>query len=140
MSTPAIIGPVPPYSNVNIEPQNYQPSIFVISAITLGVTTLVTTSVNHNYVIGQEVRLIIPPANGSRQLNGQSGFVLSIPNSNQVNLSINSSQNVDKFIATTSPREQPQIASIGDLNNGSLNSNGSGSQITFVQGSFINIS
>lgn len=140
MSTPAIQGPVPPYSNVNIAPQNYQPSVFVISNIALGVTTTVTTTTNHNYVINQQVRLIITPANGSRQLNGQSGIVLSIPTSDQVELSINSSQNVDSFISTISPQEEPQIIAIGDLNNGSINSSGAKQQTIFVQGSFINVS
>ena len=55
MSTPAISGPIAPYSNVNINAQFYQPSLFIISAVTLGVTTTVTTTQNNNYVIGQEV-------------------------------------------------------------------------------------
>lgn len=140
MSTPAIQGPVPPYSNVNIAPQNYQPNVFVISAIMLGVTTTVTTTNDLNYTIGQTVRLIIPPENGCRQLNGISGNVISIPAANQVQIDINSSQNVDPFIATANPRENPQIVAIGDVNNGFINANGSKNQTTFIQGSFINVS
>ena len=52
--------PTPPYQNPPIEPQFYQPSAFVISAITLGPQTTITTTVNNNYVIGQLCRLIIP--------------------------------------------------------------------------------
>jgi hypothetical protein len=139
MSTPAIVGPVPPYSNVNINAQFYEPSAFFISAIALGITTTVTTTVNHNYLVGQEVRLIIPPTFGSRQLNERSGFVLSIPAANQVVLSINSSMNVDAF-QTSSAKTQPQILAIGDVNLGVTNVNGRSSTGTFIPGSFINIS
>jgi|SRR5271154_832903 len=138
MSTPAIQGPVPPYSNVNIAPQNYQPNAFFISAIALGITTIVTTTVNNNYVIGQQARLIIPPASGCRQLNGQQGVVLSLPAPNQIELIINSSQNVDPFVTSVDP-QQPQILAIGDINNGQTNVNGP-NVITYVSGAFINIS
>lgn len=139
MSTPAIRGPVPPFSNVNIAPQNYEPSRFAISAITLGVTTTVTTSVNHNYVIGQEVRLIIPPSFGSRQLNEVKGNVLSIPAANQVTTNINSSKNVDPFVSS-SATTVAQILAVGDVNTGAINTSGRSPTGTFIPGSFINIS
>ena len=82
--------PTSPYQNVPIHAEFYLPSRFVISNVTLGSTTLVTTGVNHNYVIGQVVRLIIPPSFGCRQLNERQGIVLSVPNPNQVVLAINS--------------------------------------------------
>ena len=134
-----IIGPIAPYSNVPIAPYNYQPSQFFISAVTLGTQTTVTTTVNNNYVIGQLVRLLIPPSFGCRQLNGQSAYVISIPNPNQVTLNLNSSANIDPFV-TGSGVEQAQIMAIGDVNYGQINSNGLSSQQTYVPGSFINIS
>jgi len=132
--------PIPPYQNVPIAAFNYLPSQFFISAITLGFTTLVTATANMNYVIGQEVRLIIPPKNGCRQLNGVSGYVLSLPNPNQVLLSINSSVNVDPFITSTSKIQQPQIVAIGNVNYGQTNANGINIDLTYIPGSFINIS
>lgn len=90
--------PTPAYSNVPIEPQFYQPSRFVISGITRGINTLVTTSVDHNYVIGQVIRLIIAPVYGSYQLNESQGYVISIPTSNSVVVSINS-VNASPFIS-----------------------------------------
>jgi hypothetical protein len=129
---------VPPYNNPPINPQYYAPNFFFISTIALGQTTLITATKNMNYAIGQLCRLIIPPSFGCRQLNEQQGFVLSIPNPNQVELSIDSSQNVDLFtssIATT----QPQILPVGDVNTGALNNNGNVTQ-TFIPGSFIDIS
>jgi len=97
--TGVISYPIPPYSNVPIEPQFYQPSRFVISAITRGQTTLITTSTDHNYVVGQAVRLLIPQLFGSFQLNEAQGLVLSIPSSTQVVLNIDSTR-ADAFIAS----------------------------------------
>lgn len=96
----AIVGPIAPESNPPINPQNYQPRNYFISAITLGQTTTVTTTANMDYVVGQAVRLIIPNGCGCRQLNETQGFVLSIPAANQIVVGINSSQNVDPFIST----------------------------------------
>lgn len=131
--------PIPPYSNLPINAQYYQPSRFVISAISLGVTTTVTTSQNHNYVIGQLIRLLIPPSFGSIQLNESESFVLSIPSANQIVLSINSSVNVNPFIAS-SATTQAQTVAIGDTNTGAINSTGISNVATAIPGSFINIS
>lgn len=133
----AIVGPIAPYSNVPIHANYYQPSVFFISQVDLGLTTTVTTVGNHNYTLGQQVRLLIPPGYGCRQLNEMQGYVLSLPAANQVIVSINSANNVDTFIAA-GLQNKPQILAIGNINSG-LN--------TFivnpppmVTGSFINIS
>lgn len=81
-------GPIPPYTNVAIEPRFYQPSRFVISDISFGATTTVTTTEDTNYAIGQEVRLLIPRPYGASQLNNHQGVVISIPAVNQVELLI----------------------------------------------------
>lgn len=130
--------PVPLYSNPPIEPQFYQPSRFVISAITLGATTTVTTTVDHNYVIGQLVRLLIPPSFGCRQLNERSGILLSIPSSTQMVLDIYSAGG-DAYIASSAPT-QAQTVSVGDYNSGVINTNGRSTTGTFIPGSFLNIS
>lgn len=133
-----ISSPVPAYANVPIEAQFYQPSRFVISNVTLGQTTIVTTSEDHNYVIGQEVRLIIPPSFGCYQLNGLSGLVLSIPAVNQVELNIYSAGG-NAYIASSSV-DKAQILAIGDINGGQISSTGRIKNITYIPGSFINIS
>lgn len=134
----AITGPIAPYNNVPIHAEYYKPSRFVISAITLGPTTIVTTTLNNNYVIGQEIRLLIPPTFGSRQLNGRTAYVISIPTPNQVELDI-FSLGVDAFVASTATT-QAQIIAIGDINSGHINKHGRTSQKTFVPGSFRDIS
>lgn len=136
---PPDIGPIAPERNPPIHPEYYQPHLFFIIAISLGVTTTITTSIPHDYVIGQMVRLLIPDTYGSRRLNEQQGIVISIPSSTQVTLNINS-QGVDPFISSPAfGPTRPQIAAIGDINMGQVN-NGRPNNLTFIPGSFINIS
>lgn len=135
---PLIFGPIAPESNPRINPQYYLPSVFDISAINLGSQTTITTSVNHNYVIGQSIRLLIPMTYGSFQLNGLQGIVTAIPAANQVTVNIDSKQaNAFKIGATTTPA---QIIAIGDVNSGVINATGRINNGTFIPGSFIDIS
>ncbi len=135
--------PVPLYANLPIEPQYYTPWRFVISAISLGVTTTITMVIpaitDLTYVVGQQVRLIIPPTFGCRQLNGQTAYVIAVNLPDQVVLDINSSQNVDSYIASSQPTPA-QILAIGDILAGAINNNGTQNQTTYVIGSFINVS
>lgn len=133
-------GPVPAYSNPAIEPQYYQPSRFEISGITLGATTTITTTAATNYVIGQLVRISIPFPYRCFQLNGQQGYVLSLPTSTSVEVAINSTD-YDSFDANpSSSTTPPQITAIGDVNSGQVNSSGRANNVTYINGSFINIS
>jgi hypothetical protein len=142
-------GPRAPERNPPITPQYYQPRVYYISAIAIGVTTTITTSVNHDYVIGQTIRLIIPPTYGSTQLNEQQGNVFAIPAPNQVVTTINS-MGSDPFIASpTYGATKPQILPIGDIKNGAINTSTISGPLpstatpitsTFIPGSFINIS
>jgi hypothetical protein len=139
-SPPLLYGPIAPENNPPINPQYYQPSVFNISALSYGVMTTVTTAVDHNYVVGQQVRLLIPSPYGAQQLNEQEGTVISIPASDQVVVNINSI-GTNPFISVPfyGPTP-PQITAIGDINSGQINSNGATNTITYVSGSFINIS
>lgn len=133
-------GPIAPENNPPIEPQFYIPSKFDISAITRGVTTTITTSENHNYVIGQTIRVLIPQPFGTYQISGEQGIVLSIPADDQVTVTINST-NANAFVASPTYAPTPaQIMAIGDVNSGPINSSGRVNQTTFIEGSFINIS
>jgi hypothetical protein len=134
---PLIFGPVPPYTNPPINPQYYQPSRFAIAAITTGPTTTITTSINHNYVVGNECRVLIPQGYGTTQISGLTGLVTAVPAANQVTLNINS-QRANSFILAQNP-SQAQIVAIGDINTGAINTIG-GDYTTFIPGSFIDIS
>ena len=132
--------PIPPYSNLPIETQFYSPQRFVISDVTLGQTTTITTTEDMDYAIGQLIRLIIPPSFGCIQLNESQGYVISIPSSNQVEVSINSLRGVDQYIASSETTVVAQILGIGDVNSGQINANGRISNNVYIPGSFVNIS
>ena len=143
-----VAGPTAPQSNPPITPQYHSPSLFSISAITLGATTTVTmtassiggTTVNPNYVVGQLVRFIIPPLYGTRQLNQQTGYVISLPSSTQVEVDIDSAL-YDAFVSSpTGSASVAQISAIGDINSGPINSSGPSSAQTYIDGSFRDIS
>lgn len=136
MSSP-ISPPIALYNNLPIEPQNYQPRRFQISGVTLGRTTIVTTTKDMDYVISQQVRLLIPNGYGCTQLSGNSGYVISIPAPNQVEIMIDSTQ-ANNFI-NASLDQVPQILAIGNIENGQTNIGRTGN-ITYPPGAFINIS
>jgi hypothetical protein len=133
-----LTAPIPLYQNVPAQPQYYKPSRFVISNVTLGQTTVVTATATMNYVIGQLVRLIIPRFFGCRQLNEVTGYVISLPAANQVEIAINSAGG-NPYSTNTSPN-QPQIVAVGDVNNGYQAFNGNPNNPPIIPGSFINIS
>ena len=133
--------PIPLYQNVEIHAEYYIPQRYVIDDITLGTTTLVITDGNHDYVVGQEIRFLIPANFGSYQLNNVKGFVVSIPSPTQLVIDVDSSRNVDPFLTSaTVTTASPQIVAIGDVNSGAVNTNGRRDNKTFIPGSFINIS
>lgn len=139
MPSTVITFPIPAYQNLPINPQFYVPRVFFISNISLGTKTIVTTTSDMNYVIGQLIRLIIPKTFGCIQLNGIQGIVINIPTTNQVTLNIDSSQNVDPYIASMA-KTKAQIVAIGDINNGGINSQGRINNLTYIPGSFIDVS
>jgi hypothetical protein len=133
-------GPTPPYNNPPIEPQFYKPKRFVISDVTLGQTTIVTTVLDMDYDIGQQVRLLIPSSYGCYQLNEVTGFVINILADNQVEMDIDSSQNVDTFFSGSIDPTKPEILAIGDINTGAINNHGNKWTHRSIPGSFKNIS
>lgn len=141
-------GPVPAYTNPPVTPWYYTPTTFPISAITKGATTTVTltpttvggTTINPNFVVGQEVRFLIPNLYGIRELNKQKGYVISLPSSTQVEVDIDSSL-YNAFVNNPSgANSEAQLLPVGDVNNGQINSSGQTGQITYIDGSFRNIS
>jgi hypothetical protein len=129
---------VPPFNNPSIQAQFYQPSQFVISAITLGTSTTITTTLPHNFVVGNLVRILIPSSFGTYQLNERKGYVLSIPSTTSVVIGINSTS-YDAYVSSTATTVA-QIIAIGDINSGAINATGLSNMGTSVPGSFINIS
>jgi len=135
-----ITGPIAYLNNLPIESQFYEPSKFNITAITLGKTTIITTATDNNYVVGQNIRTIIPLNYGTYQLNGRQALVVSLPAADQVEINIDSTL-YDSFIFNPPGQKTPaQIIPIGDFNSGKINNSGRVNTGTFIPGSFINIS
>ena len=105
----------------------YIPFKCTITAITQGTTTVVTTSVNHGFVVGNQVQFNIPEQWGIFQLNGLKGLILSIT-SNTITVNIDSTK-FDAFITpvVVSPTvvDTPEVIPIGDQNTGYLLPGGS---------------
>jgi len=113
-------------------PALYVPGTTVISAISLGSTTTITTTAPHNMQVGQEVGFRITTAWGTTQLNSLPnsfipgspvyGFVTSVTNSTTVVVNINSSSftafNVNQPVAAVPGLEFPQMVAVGDVNSG----------------------
>lgn len=114
-------------------PWNYLPGVNFISAISTGTTTTITTTSNHNYVVGQEIAFRIPSTWGTTQLNSLPNavtpgspvyaYVTSIT-SNTVFVcsfnstgftAFNSNPTVAQTVAGLTP---PQVVAVGDINSG----------------------
>lgn len=139
MSNPFNQPPIAPERNPPIHPEYYAPRKYNISAITRGMTTTITTSEDHDYVAGQLVRTWIPSFFGTYELNGQENYVISVPTSNQVIISLDS-RAYTAFISSPPYSNTPaQICAIGDVNSGQTNISPSNLNLN-IPGSFINIS
>jgi hypothetical protein len=117
----------------------YLPEDNVISAITLGTTTTIATTMYHNFEPGQEIAFRIPSFWGTTQLNslpnnvipGQPiyGYVLSVTDNWTFVVSINSSSytayNAFGNASGTIPTNitYPQVLAIGDVNTGGIINN-----------------
>ena len=136
--------PYAPESNPRITPWYYKPSRFPITAISNGSTTTITMSstdiggvtVNPNYVVGQEVRIHVPFGYRMYQINRQTATVIAIPSEFEVIVAIDSSLYNPFSYPSYTTQSLPQIAAIGDVNTGQINSYGRINQRTYIPGSF----
>lgn len=138
MTNTVISYPTPAYQNLPIQPQFYQPQLAVISAISLGTSTTVTTSLANTCVVGQLVRFVMTPDSGTFQLNKLTGYITQIISSTQFVVAVDSSK-MNAFVTPVGINTS-QILPVGDINQGNINSNGNLNTSTKVPGSFINVS
>jgi len=119
----------------------YTPPIRDIEEITQANPALVTTVLDHHYVINQLVQFFIPPQWGMRQLDAIKGYILSIPQSDQFTVSIDTSQ-FDAFIVPVPPQfvviNPAQVSGIGENNYGELAPGGELPLPQTIPGAFIN--
>jgi hypothetical protein len=114
----------------------YLPEDNVISAITLGNTTTIQTTMYSDYEVGQEVAFRIPALFGTTQLNSLPnnivpgspiyGYVVSITDNYTFVVNINSSAytafNNNPAVVPTN-FTLPQVVGVGDVNTGGLSIN-----------------
>lgn len=113
-------------------PYLYFPGVNFITGISTGATTTITTSTNHNLVVGQEVAFRIPSEWGTTQLNSPDtngnpvyGFVTVVNSAVSVTVNINSSGYTAFNSNVTVAQAQagltfPQMVAVGDNNTGSV--------------------
>ena len=85
-----VTSPFPPYQNFEIDSDFYNPDIFDISSISFGLTTTITTSIVHNYTVGQIVRFQIPNRYKTIELDGKEAIITDLPSSTQFKFEIES--------------------------------------------------
>lgn len=123
-------------------PNIYFPGETVISAITTGATTTISTAGAHQYQVGQEVAFRIPSAWGTIQLNSLPntlipgspiyGYVVSVTDFQNFVVNINSvgytAFNSNQTFAGYPGEKFPQVVAVGDVNTGGVQIS-SGSQL-----------
>ena len=133
---------IAPQRNPPIRPEYYKPKRFVIQNIVLGKDTLITFTTQHDYVIGQLVRVLIPQVYGCQQLSKQQAYVIAIPTPTQILINFNSLMGDAFVVLPPLSRDVPQVLPIGDVNSGYISTNGP--NVTLDQlgipGAFKNIS
>lgn len=110
----------------------YLPQDNVIMSITRSTTTTISTTMYHNFVVGQEVAFRIPSVWGTTELNSLPnstipgspvyGYVTSITDNWTFVVNINSSSytafNSNQPYASYIGQQFPQVLSVGDVNTG----------------------
>ena len=96
----------------------YQPAMRLITSITQGYPSLVTTSFDHNYQTGDIVRLFIPFGFGMVQADNLVGTItVTGPTTFAIDID---TYNFDPFVPvpgpTVFPIAQPQVVPIGEIN------------------------
>lgn len=119
----------------------YEPANEDIDDITQDAQAVVTTSIDHSFVVGNQVQFLIPPEWGMYQINRLKGFVISIPQSDEITVDIDT-RAFDAFVTPTPPMfvviDNAQVASVGDQNFGSLSPGGVVTLPNTIPGAYIN--
>lgn len=113
-------------------PWLYLPGVNFIASISTGTTTAVTTTSNHNFVVGQEIAFRIPSLYGTTGLNSLPnpfvpgspvyGYVTAVTSNTGFICNINSSSfaafNPNQPFASFPGLQFPQVLAVGDVNTG----------------------
>ena len=104
-------------SIMSYQGQYYVPYVVEITAISNAYPTVVTTSPNHAYVVGNTARLYIPQAYGMSQANLLSATILAV-SSNTATMDLDT-RGFDAFsVPSPAPAQPAQLVPVGDDNTG----------------------
>jgi len=95
------------------ENPTFQPANRLVTAVTQADPASVTTSFDHDYIVGTTVRFNIPESYGMYQLNHLVGEILTIPTSDTFTVSIDT-RDFDVFSVPGSPKQYAQVTPIGE--------------------------
>ena len=105
-----------------LESPTYQPAMRIINALTLAENATVTTSFDHDYLVGLIVRLLIPSEFGMIQANNLVGTIISVPGSGSFVVDIDT-RGFDAFVLASSAVPLPwyindyaTVVPVGEVN------------------------
>lgn len=95
----------------------YQPAMRVIANITNAVIATITTTFDHQYIVGLKVRIDVPPSGGMIQANQLVGTILTIPTLTTFTIDIDTTT-FDAFVLPSGnlPYQDSQVVPIGEIN------------------------
>lgn len=126
--------PAGAYVRQVLYPFLYEPGVNNITAISTGTTTTITTTNNHNLVVGQEIGFRIPSAYGTTQLNELPNnttpgspvyyYVTALNSNTQFVCNANSTGftafNSNQPVTSVPGLQLPQVVAVGDVNSGGV--------------------
>lgn len=95
----------------------FEPVKVGIKDVTRAIRALVTTVIPHTFVIGLLVRFVVPTPYGINQMNGEKGYVISVPTNNTFLVSLDT-RLYDPFNPVGISAQNPIILPIGGINTG----------------------
>jgi hypothetical protein len=105
-------------------PQIYIPYVCNIESVAQqDKLTLITTEIDHTFVVGSLVKFQVPPQYGMRELSDLKAYVISVPAPDQVLLNLNTTGFTPFSIPIVDPLivlDPAQIIPAGDANSGTL--------------------
>ena len=133
--------PLNPYNLGLFNSGTYSPFICDITAVTQAQEATITTSIDHGFIVGNQIQCFIPPQYGMRQLNNLKGYVSAVPSTTQITVTINTLA-FDSFVVPSVPAlvviDPAQVSGIGDSNTGTVAPSGVLSAPNTVPGAFEN--
>ena len=102
-----------------IENPNFQPALRLITALTIAENATVTTSFDHDYLIGLIVRILVPNEFGMIQVNKEVGTIIEVPTDDTFVIDIDT-RGFDTFIVPDPEEwfinEFPSVVPVGEIN------------------------